>query len=152
MKFLILLVMVTMISSSAVWNPQTKTQMLFAHAKCFQTANKSGLMLSPVDFSNTSNESALLNNKTYVHCVVSELGFFDDTTGFNVDRIMKQLKDINSFIKHTSTLDRATFEKCADKNENGDTVDAWAFRGFRCMMDEIKKKQMKKLKNNVATR
>lgn len=100
----------------------------------------SALLLSASEFWNIPDDSSMVMIRRYVHCLLSTLGYFDDKTGFNVDHIMAQVEEI-PYLKNTA-FQRPVFEKCADKNVNNDTADVWAFRGFRCLMDEIKKEQM----------
>lgn len=102
--------------------------------------NVSTSILSTSDFWNVSDDSSQASIRGYVHCLLSVLGYFDDKTGFDVDRIMHQIKEI-PYLKNTS-FQRPIIEKCADKNVSDDPSDVWAFRGFRCLMDEIKNEQM----------
>lgn len=125
-----------------MWQPQTQSQMLNAHVTCLQTSKVSALHLSASEYWNISDESSITSIRSYVYCLLSALGYFDDKNGFNVDRIMDQVKLI-PYLKNTA-FQRSVFEKCADKNESNDLADVWAFRGFRCLMDEIKKEQTAK--------
>lgn len=114
--------------------------MLYAHVKCLQSSNVSTLTLSAGEFWNNLDDSSIVSVRSYVHCLLSTLGYFDDKNGFNVNRIMEQVKE-NPHLKNAA-FQRSVIEKCADKNENNDRADVWAFRGFRCLMDEIKKEQI----------
>lgn len=114
--------------------------MLRAHVKCTEISKLSPLVLAIPEFWNISDESSLVSIKSYVHCLLSALRYFNNKTGFDVDRIMDQSKDI-PYLKQTA-LKRSAFEKCAIKNENTDQADVWALEGFKCLMEEIKKVQM----------
>lgn len=114
--------------------------MLYAHVKCLQSSNVSASMLSASEFWNNSDDSSMASVRSYVHCLLSALGYFDDKNGFNVERIMNQVKEM-PYLKN-SAFEQSVIEKCAAKNENNELADVWAFRGFRCLMAEIKKEQM----------
>lgn len=116
--------------------------MLLAHVKCLEQYNVSSLILSAREFWNVSDESSLISLRGYVHCLLNALGYFNDKNGFNIDRVMHQIKDI-PYLKN-SAFQRSVIENCADKNTSNDPADVWAFRGFRCLMDEIKNEQMHK--------
>ncbi|XP_037042665.1 general odorant-binding protein 99a-like [Bradysia coprophila] len=139
MKYLIgLLLATSMITANDVWQPPTKLQMIQTHDKCLRKSNLPPLVLTVSEFWNLSDESSIRRIRDYVHCVLTTLHFFDDKSGFDVDRIMEQVTDI-PYLKNT-VIERSTIEKCADGNENNDVADVWAFRGFRCFMDVIKKR------------
>nr|AWC08453.1 odorant-binding protein 42 [Bradysia odoriphaga] len=139
MKYLIgLILTTTMITANAVWQPPTKLQMIQAHDKCLRQSNLPPLVLTVSEFWNLSDDSSIRTIRDYVHCVLTTLHLFDDKSGFDVDRIMEQVTDI-PYLKNT-VIERSTIEKCADGNENNDLADVWAFRGFRCFMDIIKKR------------
>lgn len=97
-------------------------------------------MLSASKLWNSPDDSSMDGVRSYVYCLLTTLGYFDDKNGFNVDRITKQVKEM-PYLKN-SAFKRSVFEKCANKNENEEVADVWAFRGFRCLMDEIKKEQI----------
>lgn len=98
-------------------------------------------MLAASDYWNDMPESStLVSIRGYVHCLLSNLGYFDDKNGYNIDRILLQLKQIQYF--KNSAFQRSVLEKCADNNENNDPPEVWAFRGFRCMMEEVKSEPM----------
>lgn len=114
--------------------------MLYSHVKCLERFNVSTLKLGASDFWNMPDDSSTASVRGYVHCLLTGLGYFDDNTGYNIDRIMHQVKEL-PHLKNTA-FQRSVFEKCCGRNENNDPADVWAFRGFRCLMDEIKKEQM----------
>lgn len=115
--------------------------MLYAHAKCVDYSKVSDLVLSTTEFWNIpDDDSSMVSVRSYVHCLMNALGYFEDTTGFNIDRILEDAKEI-PYLKNT-LFKRSVFEKCAFKKENNEPVDVWAFRGFRCLMDEIKKEKI----------
>ncbi len=84
----------------------------------------------------------MVSVRSYVHCLLTSLGYFDDSTGFNIDRIMDQAREI-PYLKNVA-IERSVFEKCAVRNENDIHAVEWAFKGFQCIMEEIKKEQMVK--------
>ncbi|XP_030379770.1 general odorant-binding protein 99a [Scaptodrosophila lebanonensis] len=66
----------------------------------------------------------------YIKCIFNKFELFDDTTGFKVDNLVKQLgqgKDDKAALK-------ADIEKCADKNEQKSDAPTWAYRGFKCFL------------------
>lgn len=68
-------------------------------------------------------------------CVVEKVGLFDDTSGFNVERIVKT--EMNSVGR--SEIDaRSIAEKCAVKKDASETKVDWAIRGLQCLTDEPK--------------
>lgn len=63
-------------------------------------------------------------------CVTSDFGLFDETTGFNVDRLVKQFGDESV---------RTRVVKCVDNNPNGDNSDEWVNRVVNCLrLDDLK--------------
>lgn len=62
-----------------------------------------------------------------MRCILNKMGLFDDTTGFNIDHLVKQLGQ-----NRNEAEVRTEVAKCADKNPNKDDNCVWAFRGFQC--------------------
>lgn len=65
--------------------------------------------------------------RCYIRCIFEKMGLFTDATGFNVDRLVKQLGQ-----GRNETEIKPEVVKCADKNPNKDHACIWAYRGFNC--------------------
>lgn len=65
--------------------------------------------------------------RCYIRCIFEKMGLFEEATGFNVDRLVKQLGQ-----GRNETQIRPEVEKCADKNPAKDNACVWAYRGFNC--------------------
>ncbi|KAH8276503.1 hypothetical protein KR026_005250 [Drosophila bipectinata] len=68
--------------------------------------------------------------RSYIHCIFLKFELFDDAKGFNIDNLVAQLGQA----AEDKTAVKADIEKCADKNEQKTAADAWAFRGFKCIL------------------
>lgn len=63
-------------------------------------------------------------------CMLIDFGLFDETAGFNIDRLVKQFGDESV---------RPIVVKCVDKNPNGDISDVWVHRVMNCLrLDNLK--------------
>lgn len=56
------------------------------------------------------------------------MGLFDDTNGFDIEHLVKQLGQGKD-----EAQVRTEIVKCADKNPNKDNNCVWAWRGFNCL-------------------
>jgi len=59
--------------------------------------------------------------------VVTDFGLFDETTGFNKDRLVKQFG---------GEAVRERVLNCIDDNTSGDTVNKWVQRVMNCFEDD----------------
>lgn len=112
-----------------------------------ESSKVTALMLASAnDCWNTTDDLSKARFRSYIHCLLTSLGYFDDENGFYVDRIMDQAKGMPYYNK---AIQRSVIEKCADKNEQNDPADVWAVRGLRCLMDDMKKEQTGGYKNFI---
>ncbi|EDW35652.1 GL17379 [Drosophila persimilis] len=68
--------------------------------------------------------------RSYIQCIFHKFDLFDDTKGFKIDNLVAQLGQG----KEDKAALKADIEKCADKNEQKSSANAWAFRGFKCFL------------------
>lgn len=62
-------------------------------------------------------------------CALENLGFFNETNGFNVENIVKNEMEFG----FSESVARSIAEKCAVKKEGSESNCEWADRGLSCL-------------------
>lgn len=75
-----------------------------------------------------------LSEECFVECFISGVGAFDETKGFDVERMIETIVKIDDKSKA-----RAIAEKCAVKREGTESFCEWAARGNACVKSESSK-------------
>ncbi|XP_065368018.1 general odorant-binding protein 99a-like [Calliphora vicina] len=80
----------------------------------------------------------------YIHCVSNELGIWDNTNGFNVEKISQQYRG-----RANDEVVIPVISKCNQDNQNRNK-DLWCYRSFLCILnsqvgewfkDDVRRKQ-----------
>jgi len=127
MKYIILaLFWVAVVSADSIkdWRIQTQENIATYRPECASSLNISENLVNEYKKWNFPNDE---KTRCYIRCIFKKMGLFDDTTGFNIDRLVKQLGQ-----NRNESEVRPEVVKCADKNPNKDDACIWAFRGFNC--------------------
>ncbi|XP_061395437.1 general odorant-binding protein 99a-like, partial [Musca vetustissima] len=69
----------------------------------------------------------------YLKCIFVKFGFFDTTSGFNVENIHQQLVGTSAEANHDDEL-HTKISSCIDKNEQGSNACEWVYRGATCLI------------------
>lgn len=80
--------------------------------------------------------------RSFIQCLVNDIDIFDDETGFNVERVIKQFRSFPDPDPITEVELREVVNKCADKNDVY-ASDVWVYTGLKCFLNEAKRREMK---------
>lgn len=105
--------------------PKTRSDVTASFRLCLTTLGISRKTFKNTDW-NLRGDNDLV--RSMVKCMVIDFGLFDETTGFNKDRLVKQFGG--------ETV-RVRVERCVDNNnKNGDTVERWIHKVMNCFEDD----------------
>lgn len=110
--------------AGAEWKIQTQENLEKYRPECATSLGISDDLVTEYKKWNFPNDE---KTQCYINCIFKKMGLFDETNGFDVEHLVKQLGQGKN-----ETEIRPEVVKCADKNPNKSTACAWAFRGFNC--------------------
>ncbi|XP_067616608.1 general odorant-binding protein 99a-like [Eurosta solidaginis] len=127
MKFyIVILAIIALAHAKDDWKAKTSADIKLIRQECIKD-----FPLTEQDIQNMRNfiypnEEPV---RKYLLCTAKKLGIFCEHEGYHADRVAKQFK---MDMDEDEVLDIA--QSCADKNEQGSSVDVWAYRGHKCLM------------------
>ena len=127
MKVFIVLFACIILGSADDWKPKSKEEALQIREECLKLNNVPEPLVEKVKKFEYEDEESV---RCHIKCTAEKVGVWDNVKGYDVDRLYDQV-----VIKEEVATNKDDLKKCIDDKHDGEDDCTWAYRNFKCMLD-----------------